>query len=211
MKASTFDGGVRVPTIARWPGRIPPGRSTSEVAGIIDLFPTICAITGVPAPQDRKIDGKDIFSLMSKEGARSPHEALYIMGGPLVRAVRSGKWKLHVVDPQPGPGYRGDPAKWIDPRGPDGVTLIAQPEQSRPDKYPGVQTGDAAKAEMLFDMEADPAEQKDVAAQHPEVVTRLKAMFKKIESEVPRPQPARGGAGVQRLKGGELRYDVRPR
>ena len=211
MKASTFDGGVRVPMIARWPGRIAPGRSTSEVAGIIDLFPTICGLAGTAVPQDRKIDGKDIFGLMSKDGAKSPHDGLFIMGGPLIRAVRSGKWKLHIVDPQPGPVYNGDPKKWIDPRGPDGVTLIAQAEQALPDKYPGVRTGDPAKAEMLFDMQADPSEQKDVAAQHPDVVAQLKAMFKKIESEVPRPQPARGGGAVQRLKGGELRYDIRPR
>jgi arylsulfatase A-like enzyme len=210
MKGSTFDGGVRVPMIARWPGRIPPGRATSEVAGTIDIYPTLCAIAGITPPQDRPIDGKNIFPLMTTEGAKSPHETLFIMGGPILRAVRSGKWKLHVHQPQPGMIYQGDPAKWIDPRGPDGVTIIAQYEQVRPDKFPGVQTGDAAKAEMLFDMEADPAEQKDVAAQHPDVVARLRELFRKMESQVPRPRPARSG-GVQRLSGGELRYDIRPR
>ena len=149
---------------------------------------------------------------MSKDGAKSPHEALFIMGGPLLRAVRSGKVEAaHASIHNRAPTISGDPTKWIDPRGPDGVTLIAQHEQARPDKYPGVRTGDPAKAEMLFDMEADPAEQKDVAAQNPEVVARLRAMFKKMESQVPRPQPARGGGRVDRLKGGELRYDVRPR
>jgi uncharacterized sulfatase len=211
MKSMTFDGGVRVPLIARWPGKIPAGRTTNELSGIIDIFPTVCAMTGVVPPQDRTIDGRNIMPLMTTEGAKSPHNALFIMGGPFVRALRSGKWKFHMRESQPGPNYRGDPAKWVDPRGPDGVTLIAQHEQSRPDKFPGVQTGDAAKPEMLFDMEVDPAEQKNVAAEHPEVVARFRQMFKKIDAEVPRPQPTRGGGGVQRLKGGELRYNVRPR
>jgi uncharacterized sulfatase len=211
MKGSTFDGGVRVPMIARWPGRIPAGRTVREIAGIIDIFPTICRLVKARVPDDRAIDGRDIFPLMTSDGAKSPHDALFIMGGPLLRAVRSGKWKLHVRDPQPGQVYRGDPAKWVDPRGPDGVTIIAQYEQARPDKYPGVRTGDAPKAGMLFDMENDPAEQKDVAAEHPDVISRLRELFRKMDAQVPPPRPGRaGGGGLRRIKGGDLRYDPAP-
>jgi uncharacterized sulfatase len=215
MKGSNWDGGIRVPMIARWPGRIPGGRTCREVAGVIDVFPTLVGLAGGKLPADRVIDGKDIFPLMSREGERSPHEALFAMSGPELRTVRSGRWKLHVRAPAPGGAYLEDVSKWVDPRGPDGLTLIAPFEQARPNQYPGVRTGDPAKPMMLFDLEADPSEQHDVAAQHPEVVARLKAHFDKLDAEAkatPRaPRPPGPMKGIMRLKGGELRYDVEPR
>jgi hypothetical protein len=73
-----------------------------------------------------------------------------------------------------------------------------------------VVTGDAAKAMMLFDLEADRSEQHDVAAQHPDVVARLKAMYDKMNVDVPRPTPGPKGRGITRLKGGSLTYEARP-
>ena len=215
MKGANWDGGIRVPMIARWPGRIPAGRVCREVAGVIDFFPTLVGLAGGKLPTDRVIDGKDIFPLMTTEGAKSPHEAIFAMSGPELRVVRSGRWKLHVRAPAPGGAYLEDASKWVDPRGPDGITLIAPFEQARPNQYPGVRTGEPAKPMMLFDLENDPSEQHDVAAQHPDVVARLKAYFDKMEAEakaVARP-PRRPGAmkGIMRLKGGELRYDLEPR
>jgi hypothetical protein len=134
------------------------------------------------------------------------------MAGPQLSIVRSGKWKLHYRDPgrdtmiaDPGP-------RWTDPRGPDGVTLIAQTEQARPDQYPGRAGGPPPKPMMLFDMESDPGEQNDVADSHPDVVARLKAAFENMEKQVPKPSaPAPAGAGrIKRLKGGALRYDLEP-
>ncbi|MBC7928644.1 MAG: hypothetical protein H7039_23625 [Bryobacteraceae bacterium] len=103
-------------------------------------------------------------------------------------------------------------AKWIDPRGPDGVTLIAQHEQARPSQYPGLLTGDAPKAFMLFDLEADPSEQHEVSSAHPEVVQRLRSLFDKMNAQVPKAgAPERHGAGgIRRLTGGQLRYDQEP-
>jgi hypothetical protein len=166
-------------------------------------------------PADRTIDGKDIFPLMTSASAKTPHEALFSMSAASLVTVRSGKWKLHVRRPATGFAYLDDAAaaKWVDPRGPDGVTLIGQYEQPRPNNYPGVRTGAEAKEMMLFDLEADRAEQTDVAAQHPEVVARLKKLFDRMDDQVPRiERPERHGAGgVMRLKGGELRYDVLPK
>jgi len=206
MKADTFEGGVRVPCIARWPGRIPKGMVTREIAGLIDLFPTLLNLAGVPLPADRTIDGRDIFPLMTTPGAKSPHEALLIMSGPQLYAVRSGRWKLHVRAPRLGKPH---PKDWVDPRGPDGVTIIAPYEQARPEQYPGVYEGDPPRPMMLFDLENDPAEQRDVAAQHPDVVNRLKAIFDQMEEEARRVKSpeARGWGGVKRVRGGELRYD----
>src|SRR5206468_5648904 len=124
-------------------------------------------------------------------GAKSPHEAIFAMSGPELRAIRSGRWKLHVRIPAPGSPYMADASKWVDPRGPDGLTLIAPFEQARPDQYPGVRAGDEPKPMMLFDLESDPAEQHDVAAQHPEVVAKLRLMFDKMDTEVSKAQPPR--------------------
>ena len=214
MKGSTFDGGIRVPFLARWPGRIPAGRVCREVCASIDVFPTLCALAGAAVPSDRVIDGKDLVPLMTSEAPRSPHEAIFAMSGPDLNIVRSGKWKLHVRRPAPGFERLDDAAaaKWVDPRGPDGITLIAPAEQARPNHYPGLHTGDPPKPMMLFDMETDAGEQRDVAAEHPDVVARLRSLFDKMDAEVPRGgRPERhGGPGLRRLTGGELRYDVEP-
>jgi uncharacterized sulfatase len=151
---------------------------------------------------------------MSRAGAKSPHEAMFSMSGPNLVTVRSGKWKLAVRTPASGP-QRLDPeaaAKWVDPRGPDGVTLIAQFEQPRPDQYPGVHSGPAPKEMMLFDLEADPGEQHDVSGSHPEVVARLKKLFDEMDAQVPRIERSErhGASGIRRLRGGEMRYDRMP-
>jgi uncharacterized sulfatase len=214
MKGSTFDGGIRVPLIARWPGRISSGRVNKELCASIDVFPTLCGLAGAAVPADRVIDGKDIFPLMASDTARTPHEAIFAMSGPELHVVRSGKWKLHVRTPATGFQRLDDvaAAKWLDPRGPDGITMIAPVEQARPNQYPGLYTGEAAKPMMLFDMEKDQGEQHDVSAEHPDVVARLRALFDRLDAEAPkRGRPERhGGPGVRRLTGGELRYDVEP-
>ena len=214
MKASSWEGGIRVPMIARWPGRIPAGRVCHEMAGVIDLLPTLCGIAGAPLPAGRLLDGKDILPLCTNANAKSPHHALYSMSGAKLSTIRSGPWKLHVLPPAPGPAYMEEAAaaKWIDPRGPDGVTLIAQQEQSSPHRYPGLRTGDPAQPMMLFDLDADPGEQKNVAAQHPDVVAKLKAMFDQTNRDVPpeRRAESHGAGGIRRLQGGELRYDRQP-
>src|SRR5438876_2548471 len=61
MKGNTWEGGIRVPCIARWPGRIPPGHLSREPAIMMDLFTTSLTAAGIPMPKDRSIDGKDIF------------------------------------------------------------------------------------------------------------------------------------------------------
>jgi hypothetical protein len=97
--------------------------------------------------------------------------------------VRDGRWKLHVLPPR---DRRDDPAagRWIDPRAPDGVTILAPFEQSQPDEYPGLRTGDETRAMSLFDLGDDPGEQHDVAAKHPDVVARLKARYDQVIKEI---------------------------
>ncbi|HIM28934.1 MAG TPA: arylsulfatase [Planctomycetes bacterium] len=92
-KGSVYDGGIREPTVMWWPAKIPAGQVCTEVAATIDILPTLARLCDGKLP-DRKIDGHDIWSLMSGvAGARSPHEAYVLMHGP--GTVRSGKWKFY--------------------------------------------------------------------------------------------------------------------
>lgn len=95
-KGTTWEGGMRVPCIARWPGTLPTGALCSEMTVSFDWLPTLAALAGTAPPADRKIDGKDIWAVMCGK-AKSPHDAfVYYDTGGKGTAIRSGKWKLHV-------------------------------------------------------------------------------------------------------------------
>ena len=208
MKGSNFDGGIHVPAIARWPGKIPAGQVSGEVAASADVFATIVAAAGGKLPADRKIDGLDLMPLLSGAAKKSPHEAVFAMGGQQLKLLRSGRWKLHVRPPQPGFTCLDDASGWQDPRGPDGLTIIAQFEQATPADCPGLVTGPAPKPLMLFDMEADRGEQRDVAAEYPEVVARLRKIFEAMDAQTPASYPdAPRAPEILWIRGGELRYD----
>jgi len=128
-KFTYFEGGIRMPLVAAWPGRIKPGQ-TSDALGIhMDLMPTIAEAAGAAAPPD--IDGCSLWPVF--RGGESKHEALYWDDPPV---VRRGRWKLIV------------------PRKP-------------------------ADGPMLFDLQADPGEQNDLAAAKPDVLAELRAMHEK--------------------------------
>jgi len=104
-KGATYEGGIRVPCIAWWPGRIPPAE-TNEMAALMDIFPTFAALAGAVLPDDRIIDGRDIWPLMAGgANATSPHDALFYYRMGRLQAMRSGDWKLHF-------GKDGSP-KWL--------------------------------------------------------------------------------------------------
>jgi arylsulfatase A-like enzyme len=92
FKFSLFEGGIRVPAVASWPGQIPAGQVIDGMAASMDLFPTVAGICGARIPADRTIDGQDIRGMLT-QGTRSPHEALFWKQDDQV-AVRRGDWKL---------------------------------------------------------------------------------------------------------------------
>lgn len=101
-KGTTWEGGVRVPAIFRWPGRIPAGRRTDAIAGNIDILPTLARLAGTAAPKDRTLDGRDLWPVLSGESNRSPHEHFHYLGGSAEGAVnyhgiRDDRWKLTVT------------------------------------------------------------------------------------------------------------------
>jgi uncharacterized sulfatase len=187
MKGSSYEGGYRVPMIARWPGRIPPGQTLHGLAVMMDVFSTTLAAAGLAPPGDRIVDGRDLLPMLT-EGAKSPHQTIFGHLGPRLATVRDDRWKLHVLKPGEGLAGVGKDLKpgerYNDPRGPDGVTILAPFEQSQPSEHPGLRTGDGGQPMQLFDLETDPGEQRDVAALHGDVVQRLKHAFGLMTSQL---------------------------
>jgi arylsulfatase A-like enzyme len=178
-KAGSYEGGYRVPCLARWPGRIPTGHVNPAPATTADLFATALKAAGVAAPADRPIDGRDLMPLFTTAAA-SPHEVIFGQLGAEVATVRDARWKLHLIAPRdPRTRQRENAAQWVDPRGPDGVTILAPYEQYKPDAHPGLVTGVAPAPGQLFDLQADPGEQEDVSARHPEIVARLRQAYER--------------------------------
>ena len=153
-KATTFEGGMRIPCIMQWPGRVPAGSVCEEMATTMDILPTMAGLAEAPLPPSRDIDGKDIFPLMSgTSGARTPHEAFFYYKARELQAVRSGKWKLH---------------------------LRHQYRECNKAQHPNerlVTKTQAILEQSLFDLASDIGETTDVSAQHPEVVKRLLALI----------------------------------
>lgn len=92
FKFSTFDGGMHVPAVVNWPGKVPSGRTCSELLMTADVLPTACHLTGSALPTDRTIDGHNVWPVLT-EGAKSRHDSIFWTEGPQL-AVRQGRWKL---------------------------------------------------------------------------------------------------------------------
>ncbi|MDR1491509.1 MAG: sulfatase [Planctomycetaceae bacterium] len=160
-KGTGFEGGVREPTIAWFPGKIPAGTQCDQLASTIDLLPTSAALIDAPLPE-QKIDGKDIRPLLFGEpNAVSPHKAFPIYYGRKLLAVRDTRWKLVLphqyrsIDGQE-PGKNGTPGKYMQKQ-----TPLA-----------------------LYDLQNDVGETTDVQAEHPDIVKRLQTEAENIIEEL---------------------------
>ncbi len=181
-KTTTWDGGTRVPFIARWPGHIPAGSIAREMACAIDLLPTVARLIGARLP-DHKIDGMDIWPLLaSQRGAKNPHEAYFFYGVPFgqwtgaqLESVRTSRWKLILPH-----GYR---------------TLGGH--KPGMDGWPGVYLKQPVLAPELYDMAEDVREHRNVAARHPEIVQRLLALAEQCREDLGDLIANRKGSGVR--------------
>jgi arylsulfatase A-like enzyme len=172
-KGTTFEGGVRVPCIMRWPGKIAAGGVCREPAMTIDVLPTVARLIGGSLNANRLIDGQDIWPLISgHSGAKNPHEALYFYWLDELQAIRSGRWKLHVPH-----SYRH---------------LAEMGSGGKPGRYVEQQIGLS-----LFDLEADAGETSNVAEQHPEIVQRLLGLAEKARQDLGDSATKRQGQGVR--------------
>ncbi len=96
-KGSTWEGGMRVPAIAWWPGKVPAGVRADAITGMMDVLPTFVRLGGGQLPPDRKLDGQDIWPLLSGARQHTARDVFYYFRGLKLEAVRSGPWKLHLA------------------------------------------------------------------------------------------------------------------
>jgi arylsulfatase A-like enzyme len=140
FKGGLYEGGHRVPFLARWPGKVPAGKVSNELVCHVDLLATAAAIVGKPLPKDAGPDSFDILPALTAEMPAKPcRESLVHQSGGVVLAIRKGNWKFI----------------------PNAGKKKAGPE--------------------LFDLAADPAEAKNLAADKPEVVKELAALLKELQ------------------------------
>ncbi|HQT54916.1 MAG TPA: sulfatase [Phenylobacterium sp.] len=92
---SAWDGGFRVPFIARQPGTLPAGLVTDALSSNLDILPTLLAMAGIAVPADRELDGADLSAVMTR-GAASPNEQIVLFDNTHVAAVRTARWKYVV-------------------------------------------------------------------------------------------------------------------
>lgn len=150
-KGTCWEGGIRVPFLARWPGKIPAGRIVREPAMTIDVFPTVARLLGAELPK-RRIDGQDLWPLLTAQpGAKSPHDSLffYFLSNEL-QAMRSGDWKL--ILPHKYRSFEGKSGR------DDGIPVEYESKDA------GLE---------LYHLVDDPGERNDLAAQQPQLVEKL--------------------------------------
>ena len=161
-KGSTFEGGVRVPFIARWPGRIPAGTMSDEPITGMDLLPTLTGLAGGgDVPFDRVIDGKDIWPLLAgMPNAISPHEAVYYLRGRGVQGIRVGDWKYRIAADKP-------------------------PKEKKSKRSASkIQKQKKTTAETLYNLSDDIGEQNNLFDQKPEMVERLRERMAHFHNEL---------------------------
>ena len=93
-KGSSYEGGFRVCSLARWPGTIPPGQTNADVVTSLDLLPTIVKAAGVSLPADRVYDGMDVMPVL-RGTAKSPRNEFFYFRARAIEALREGSWKVH--------------------------------------------------------------------------------------------------------------------
>ena len=153
-KGSTMEGGMRVPMLAKWPGRIKPGAVCNELATTMDLLPTFCKLAGAKLPE-QKIDGFDITDLLlSNESAKSEYESFLYYRRRQLQAIRMGDWKYHLPLEATHPNW-------------------TTPNTERP--------GRPAK---LVNLKDDLGEQNDVSEANPDVLAKMQAIAQKAIKEL---------------------------
>jgi arylsulfatase A len=166
-KGTTFEGGLRVPAVLRWPKMLAADRVIDDTVSALDLFPTIASLAGADIPPGRVIDGQDLTALLIRGQSPAQPRVLFHYFGPQLQVVREGKWKLFLqIDDLPA---RRLPSLWF----------THQPELfSRQHRLWPKPT--------LYDLASDLGETTDVAAQHPEIVRRVNGIARKFDSEFQR-------------------------
>ena len=162
-KVSTFEGGVRVPTILWAPGRVPAGTTCEELASTLDVLPTFAALAHAEVPHDRVIDGEDITHLFHGEFEKAnPEKAYFYYLRVHLQAVRQGKWKLQLPREQE----------------PVGAAPFSRNTHIAPADRVGFEKP------FLVDLTKDIGETTDVSEQNPAIVAKLLGLAEAMREDL---------------------------
>lgn len=174
-KGQPMEGGQRVPMIAAWPGQVPSGKVVKAASMNFDFFPTVFRLTGLELPNDRAIDGRDIWPLLSGERDESPHQALFFFNANVIDGARSGPWKYYrwvnlytwpiPLDKQSSfAGQMVHDYVYVDPKTGDRVPLLTHDP-------------------LLFNVESDTNESYNVIDSHPRDADRIRQAIEHWERD----------------------------
>jgi arylsulfatase A len=179
-KGSTLEGGVRVPFVARWPEKIPGGTVSAEAVTCMDLLPTLTKLAGGEVPNDRVIDGKDIWPLLAgMPEAKSPHEAIYYLRGRSVAGIRVGDWKYLVDDVS-----EMKVSKVLVELTPEEQQLPRKERNSLIKERRRVASLKREPTAALYHLREDLGEQNNLIAKSPEIAERLKRQMELFHKEL---------------------------
>ncbi|WP_437222850.1 sulfatase family protein [Planctomicrobium sp. SH661] len=159
-KHEIWEGGFREPFVVRWPGKIQPGTVSDEIISLTDLLATLGSLIGADIPTDASEDGFDVSPALLGTGP-SPRDFVVLQDSYAIYSIRKGPWKL------------------IERENPPAFTHRNPNAEKRQNSYWRKQP----RQDELFHLIDDPAETKDVAAEHPEIVAELRAALAKIRNE----------------------------
>ena len=180
-KLTTFEGGVRMPCLVRWPGHVPAGTVSDALVAAMDFYPTFAKFCGAPLP-NAKLDGIDLSPVFLGKPDAAGREVFWYYSGDELQAVRKGPWKLHVphdyLTVAADPGRGGKPSNWGN----------LQPKSIQESGVRGIASRHGYRVEALplslFNLQTDPGETRNCAAEFPEIVSQLQTVVAAARAEL---------------------------
>ena len=162
-KGMNWDGGIRVPGIFHWPGTITPDTVRQEPAGVIDILPTVCGLLNLPPPAGVHLDGSDLSPLLTGSTPFVRHQPLFwhLQKSRPIVAMRDGRYSLVAEPDYPLSTSNMFQESWI----------------------PAIKSG-RYRNYQLFDLQRDPQQAHNIAAEQPDTVARMKTQLLKINDSI---------------------------
>ncbi len=180
MKATTWEGGIRVPFFIHFPKVFNQHKKIDVPCWSPDIFPSLVSLTGIKPRKSNKLDGQDITKIL--KGSQTIHPPVFSMHNNTIMSIREDDWKLFVNKPR---FYKEiNLESWKDSRAPDGTTIIAPFEQATPAQYPGLKPEEPKNNIQLFNLKTDPTESNNLAEEKPELVEKLLTDYREFKKSV---------------------------
>ncbi|MEN8882508.1 MAG: sulfatase-like hydrolase/transferase [Polaribacter sp.] len=181
MKATTWEGGIRVPFIISYPKVFPENKKVSVPLWSPDVLPTLLALTNTTPEKMNMLDGQNIVEIL--KGNETKHPPVFSLHNDKILSIRKGNFKLFLNKPN---NHLVNIEKWVDKKAPNGINIIAQTEgQPTPEQYPGVIPQKSKNKIQLFNLVKDPTETEDLAKKNTSKVNELLQDYKTFVESLP--------------------------